>query len=96
MSGDASRRNGRKGGKPKGVRWKATLDREAAREVYRRQVLAKMDVLVQKQVDIAEDGDGMMLRYLTDQVIGSPERQKVTTTTTTDASGKTTIVNELH
>lgn len=88
----------RKGtGPKKGSKWKSTLDREAAREVYRRHVLEHMDAIVAKQLALGVDGgDGAMLRYVTDQVIGSPERQKVTTTTTTDAKGNTKIVNEFH
>lgn len=54
MAGDASRRNGLKGGKPKGHRSKATLDKIAARELVRQTVTAALVPLLEAQIANAQ------------------------------------------
>lgn len=74
MAGDISRTNGRKGGKPKGVKWKRTLLKEAAYQLYREEVLSNMAPIVQAQIESAcgsyvllgKTSDGQFVR-VTDQ-----------------------------
>ena len=49
MPGDASRRNGLKGGRPKGTRGRGTMDKIAAREFVRQQVTAELRPLLNAQ-----------------------------------------------
>lgn len=56
MAGDASRRNGKKGGRPK---HQATLTKEAAREFVRQRVIAELGPLVDAQIENAKG-----LKYL--------------------------------
>ena len=50
MAGNASRQNGKKGGRPKGSRSQETLDKIAAREFVRQQVTASLAPLIAAQI----------------------------------------------
>jgi hypothetical protein len=54
MPGESARRNGRLGGRPKGSLAKTTLDKIAAREELRRQVIDAMGPMVRAQVAHAQ------------------------------------------
>jgi hypothetical protein len=43
MAADASRENGKKGGRPKGSKSKSTLAKEEAREYYRQRLMGEID-----------------------------------------------------
>lgn len=45
-----ARANGKKGGRPKGSKGRPTLEKEAAREVFRAEVLKSMKPLLQRQI----------------------------------------------
>lgn len=62
MAGDTSRRNGRKGGKPKGHKSQQTLDKIMARELLRQQVTDNLVPLVQAQLHNAMGVGHLMLR----------------------------------
>jgi hypothetical protein len=59
VSGQASRLNGRKGGRPKGRRSQATLDKEAAREFVRQTITKALGPLITSQLANAQG-----LKYL--------------------------------
>lgn len=50
MAGNASRQNGKKGGRPKGSRSTETLDKMAAREFVRQRVTAALEALLDAQI----------------------------------------------
>jgi uncharacterized surface protein with fasciclin (FAS1) repeats len=50
MPGDSARRNGLKGGRPKGAKSRGTLTKEMAREYLRELVIAELEPLVQAQL----------------------------------------------
>ena len=54
MGGEASRRNGRKGGRPKGSATQGTLDKLAARELVRQQVTAALGPMIRAQIAHAQ------------------------------------------
>ena len=61
-SPDASRANGRKGGKPKGTKHQATINKELYREVLRALVTAELEPMVKKQIKHAQGIDHFFLR----------------------------------
>jgi len=54
MPGDASRQNGKKGGRPKGSRNGATLEREKVAAALRQRILQNADRLFNAQLALAE------------------------------------------
>lgn len=50
MAGDTSRNNGKKGGRPKGSKSKATLEKEAALAEFRAKVVQSADLIFQSQM----------------------------------------------
>jgi hypothetical protein len=54
MPGDASRKNGAKGGRPKGRKNNATLEREAVSAEVRQRIMRNADRLVTAQLSVAE------------------------------------------
>lgn len=50
MPGESARQNGKKGGRPKGSKTKATLDKEAAREFVRQRVIANLAPMIDAQL----------------------------------------------
>ena len=60
MPGDASRENGRKGGRPKGRKSEKTLDLMWERELIRRQILAERQPMIDAHTQHAK-GIGYML-----------------------------------
>lgn len=53
MAGKASIENGKKGGRPKGAKSQATLEKEAVLRVFRQKVMESADVLFQSQLALA-------------------------------------------
>ena len=53
MAGDASRANGKKGGRPKGRRDASTLEREAVLRAYRERVCRQADRLLDAELTVA-------------------------------------------
>lgn len=60
MAGQASRQNGSKGGRPKGKKSKATLEKEAILAAFRQRVLHNADLLFNAQLTLAR---GQTLLY---------------------------------
>jgi hypothetical protein len=58
----ASRENGKRGGRPKGLKNTATLTKEAARERVRQRVLAELDPLLDAQISQATGISHFFLR----------------------------------
>jgi hypothetical protein len=54
MPGDASRENGKRGGRPKGSRSKATLEREAVLAAFRERAMRIADILLDSQLTLAK------------------------------------------
>lgn len=54
MPGDASRKNGAKGGRPKGRKNNSTLEREAVAAEVRQRIMRNADRLVTAQLSVAE------------------------------------------
>lgn len=63
MPGDASRRNGRLGGLPKGYKFQKTLEKEAARTHLRKKVFAELDPILDAQIAHAKGVSYMVLRH---------------------------------
>lgn len=59
MPGESARRNGRKGGRPKGSKTQAVLDKLAARELVRQMVTARLGPLIDAQL-----ANAMGIKYL--------------------------------
>lgn len=59
MPGESARRNGRKGGRPKGSKTQAVLDKLAARELVRQRVTARLGPLIDAQL-----ANAMGIKYL--------------------------------
>ena len=59
MPGDASRENGKKGGRPEGSKSRSTLEKEAMRELLRTRVARRFQALIDAQITNAEG-----LKYL--------------------------------
>lgn len=53
MAGNASRKNGTKGGRPKGKKSKKTLEREAVLDAFRTRVMKSADLLFDAQLTLA-------------------------------------------
>jgi hypothetical protein len=53
MAGKASRENGKKGGRPKGAKSQATLEREAVLRAYRERVCKVADRLLDSELTVA-------------------------------------------
>lgn len=53
MAGDASRLNGRKGGRPVGSKTASTLEKEAVRAAFNQKVMQSADVLYRSQMALA-------------------------------------------
>lgn len=53
MAGQASRANGRKGGRPKGAKSSATIEREAVLRAYRQRVCQQADRLLDAELTVA-------------------------------------------
>jgi hypothetical protein len=64
MGGEASRRNGKKGGRPKGTVTQGTLDKLAAREYVRQQVTAALAPMIAAQIANAQ---GIRHTFMRDQ-----------------------------
>ncbi len=62
MAGDASRRNGATGGRPKGRKSDETLSKEAYRDILRQRVLRDMEPMVAAQIAHAQGISHFMLR----------------------------------
>lgn len=54
MPGDASRKNGQKGGRPKGSRNAATLEKDKVAEAFRQRVFRSADRLFDAQMTLAQ------------------------------------------
>ena len=57
-------------GRKKGHKASHTVQAEKAREYFIARVVAELEPLLTKQIELAKAGDAQMLRYLTDQVVG--------------------------
>lgn len=69
MPGDSARFNGKKGGRPKGKKSQATLEKEAVLAAYRQRVLSFTDTLLNAQLTLAR---GMTYLYkITKKNIGT-------------------------
>lgn len=66
MAGDASRFNGKKGGRPKGSKAAKTLERDRVMEAYRQRVHGMADSLLNSQVSLAV-GQQFLYRIETDK-----------------------------
>ena len=73
MSGDISRFNGKKGGRPKGSKASHTLDAERAKEYIVKRVTAELEPIITKQIEQAKIGDGIARRDLLDRAYGKPK-----------------------
>lgn len=62
MAGDASRRNGRLGGKPKGYKHVKTIEKEMERERLRQLVVQHMEPMTLAQIEHAKGVSYMVLR----------------------------------
>ena len=76
---EASRRNGRKGGRPKGAKSKATLEREAVLRAFRERVMGSAHRLFNAQMSIAE-GCSFLYRVEETTVKGKKDRKHVLVT----------------
>ena len=71
MAGDASRENGKKGGRPKGY---AALQAEKQREYVAKQLEIHWAPIVKKTIELAENGDKAAREWLADQAFGKPKQ----------------------
>jgi hypothetical protein len=53
MAGNASKLNGKKGGRPKGTKSAVTLEKEAVLKVFRERVMRSADILFNSQMSLA-------------------------------------------
>jgi hypothetical protein len=64
MAGDASRKNGKKGGKPKGAKSKKTLDKEIVLERFRQRTYQVVDKLFNAQFALSSGMYKMLRPYM--------------------------------
>jgi hypothetical protein len=78
MAGDASRKNGQKGGRPAGAKSKATIEREAVLRAYRERVCKVADRLLDAELTVAQ-GCSYLYRKPKSAEKGEPRKaEKVT------------------
>lgn len=73
MSGDISRFNGKKGGRPKGSKASHTLKAEKAREYIVARVVEELKPIIDKAIEQAKMGDQASRRELLDRAFGKPK-----------------------
>lgn len=84
MAGDASRRNGKKGGRPPGSIAPSTLKARLQREYLTQQFEEELESIVRKAVEDAKRGDSTARAWLSDQAWGRATNR----TEITGAAGK--------
>ena len=70
MSGNTSRENGRKGGRPKGFSGKTA---EEGRAYILKRVQDELEPIITKQIEQAKEGDGNARKDLMDRAYGRPK-----------------------
>lgn len=73
-SAEIARENGKKGGRPKGVKNAATLSAEQAKQRLIDAYIAKADPINQALLAKAESGDIQAIKELHDRVYGKPNQ----------------------
>lgn len=69
MAGTTSKENGKKGGRPKGSKSQATLEREAVLEAFRQKAMQSADVIFHSQLTLAR-GYSYLYKIKKKKVIG--------------------------
>lgn len=79
MAGEASRENGKKGGRPRGTKTAVTIAREKAREYLSRRVEEEIEPIADSLIAKAQDGDVPAIKELFDRAWGkSKEAMDIT------------------
>ncbi len=73
MAGEASRKNGKKGGRPKGALAPETYDKIAALRFFRARIIAEQGPLITAHLKAAKGGNVQALNSLWDRVYGPPK-----------------------
>jgi hypothetical protein len=82
MSGEASKINGRKGGRPKGTN---AIKAEEAKAYIIRRVTEELKPIIDKQIALAKNGDNNARKDLLDRAFGRP-------TETVEQLGRVTLI----
>lgn len=73
MPGNASRQNGKKGGRPKGTLNPTTVDKIAALRLFRQRIVEHQEPLIQAHLKAAQSGNIQALNSLWDRLYGPPK-----------------------
>lgn len=76
MAGETSRENGRKGGRPKGSKSAATLERESIAAAFKQRVMRSADVLFEAQLSLAQ---GCSFLYRVERKKGEKDKHVLVT-----------------
>ena len=82
---EASRQNGKLGGRPKGSKAKHTIEAELARARLVEKFIEAFDPIVDRQIAQAKRGDDRARKDLLDRALGKPKE-------TIEHQGKVTVV----